>query len=364
MNQNNTPVVDTFLAIVQIDSPTGQEQKMTDYVYQRLSSLGLKPTIDSEGNVLAHIVGDQGMEPIFLNAHLDTVEPGRGIKPVINHEGWIKSDGSTVLGGDNKSAVAAILEAAKIIVESKSSHRPIDILFTVSEEGNAHGAIGFDYSQLKAQNGFSFDISNQDFGTVFISAPFYNRLTIKLIGKSGHAKSPENAANVLPIFVKAMSQLPLGRYSPNTVVNLGIVQSGTSVNTIPGEMLLVGEVRSSIESELEEVINQYKKTFEEAALNSLVKVDFLSQRENPGYKIDPNNPFLQQTISLLKKLGLNPTTKDSFGCADANFFAAHGLTTINISDGTLDSHTVDERVSIDNLNRLVSLIVHLSANSN
>jgi len=129
-------------------------------------------------------------------------------------------------------------------------------------------------------------------------------------------------------------------------------------------MLLVGEVRSSIESELEEVINQYKKTFEEAALNSLVKVDFLSQRENPGYKIDPNNPFLQQTISLLKKLGLNPTTKDSFGCADANFFAAHGLTTINISDGTLDSHTVDERVSIDNLNRLVSLIVHLSANSN
>ena len=362
MDQKITPVVDTFLEIVQIDSPTGHEEKMTEYVQKRLTALGLNPITDVEGNVYAHLEGDSNMEPIFLNAHLDTVTPGNGVKPTLGEDGWIRADGTTVLGADNKTAVAGILESAQKLIDSSVPHRPIDIFFTVSEEGNSHGAIGFNYDLLKSKKGYAFDITDKKFGTIFISAPFYNRLLINLSGKSGHAKSPEEAINVLPVFIKAMSQLPLGRFSPNTVVNIGTINGGTAANAIPGQLSLVGEVRSSIEEELENVTQEYKTKFESSSKDSGVKVKFEALRENPGYKIDSNDSFLQETISLLKKFGVEPTMEDSFGCADANFFATHGLTTLNISDGTLASHTTEERVNINNLNKLVDLIFFLATN--
>lgn len=360
MTKKSTSALSTFLEIVQIDSPTGQEQKMTEYVYQRLNSYGLNPKIDESGNVHAFLDGNSDLEPIFLNAHLDTVEPGKGIKPFIDSDDWIKSDGTTILGGDNKSSVAAILESVKKLIDSKTFHRSIDLLFTVAEEGDSHGAINFDYTQLKSKNGFSFDISNEEFGTVFVSAPFYNRLTINLVGKSAHAKAPEKAINVLPAFIKAMSQLPLGRFSPNTVVNVGTIHGGTAVNAIPGQMALVGEVRSSIETELEKVTDLYRQSFTDSVKNTGIILNFIVHRENPGFKIDPSHPFLKESLILLTDFGLKPIAKDSFGCADANFFATHGLTTINISDGTLASHTVEEKVSINNLNRLVDLILFLT----
>jgi len=362
MPKEITPVIQTFLDIVQIDSPTGHEEAMSKYIYDRLISYGLKPTIDKEDNVHARFTGESTLEPIFINAHLDTVEPGVGVNPHIDDEGFVRSDRTTVLGADNKSSVAATLEAVKKLIDTKVSHRSLDLLFTVSEEGDSHGAISFDYSLLKSTNGISFDISDEDVGTIFVSAPFYNRLTISLQGQGGHAKSPEKAKNVLPVFVTAMNGLPLGRYSSDTVVNIGSIHGGQAANAIPGQLDLIGEVRSSVEAQLEEVTDLYRQSFANASLNTGVKVNFVATRENPGFKIDPNHPFLLEILSLLAKFGLKPQIKDSMGCADANFFAGHGLTTINIADGTLGAHTIDERIHVDNLNRLVDLIVFLSTN--
>lgn len=354
-------VVEIFLEIVKIDSPTGHEVMMTRYVQNYLTKLGLEPYCDSEGNVGVFIPGDSSLEPIFFNAHLDTVEPGKGIKPQID-AGFIHSDGTTILGADNKTAVAAILDTINQLHSSKTIHHPLDVFFTVSEEGGSGGAINFDYSLLKAKNGYAFDVAGEEFGTVITSAPFYNRLSIELIGKSGHARLPEEAVNVLPVFIKAMNQLPLGRVSSNTLVNIGVINSGSSANTIPGQMNITGEVRSTVETELEKITNQYKNTLTDSARDLGATVKFNAKRENTGFKINSDNQFLKDTLVKLRQFGVSPVTKDSFGCADSNYFAEHGLTTINISDGSIGAHTTLERISISNLQKLSDLVFFLATN--
>src|SRR6185369_3065153 len=151
--KNNNQVVNTFLKVVQIDSPTGYEKEMSKEVKSFLENIGLKATIDKNGNVVTFIQGDKNLEPYMLNAHLDTVEPGRGIKPkVVN--GWIKSSGNTILGADNKAGLAAILETVRQLVKNKEQSRhPLEVVFTVSEESGNFGAAYLDYSKIKSKLG-------------------------------------------------------------------------------------------------------------------------------------------------------------------------------------------------------------------
>lgn len=350
-------VVDTFLQIVQIDSPTFHESEMAKNIHKRLADMGLTPEIDKEGNVRAFLSGDESKEVYMLNAHIDTVEPGRGIKPQIDSDGWIRSSGDTILGADNKAGVAAILEATRRLIEDgNSNHHPLELVFTVAEESGNHGAAGLDYAKTRSKVGYAFDVAGQKFGDIIVSSPFYNRLDIEVVGKSAHAKDPESAINVLYVLRDVMNKIKLGKISKNTIANIGIVKSGVAVNSIPGQMTLNGEIRSTVESELEENTDNIKTIFNEASDKLGAKSSVVVTRENPGFKLDKDDPFLQKTIKLLNEFGIEPELIDSFGCADANLFAGGGVKIINIADGSQDAHTFDERIRVEDLERLVDLI--------
>lgn len=352
----NSDVVNTFLKIVQIDSPTGYEQEMSQEVKNFLKKNGLKAKIDKKGNVIAFLEGDGKSQPYMLNAHLDTVEPGRGIIPKITN-GWIGSSGNTILGADNKAGVAAILEAVrKLSLDDPQKRYPLEIVFTTSEESGNFGAAGLDYSKIKSKLGYSFDISSVNFGDIMVSAPFYNRLDIEIIGKSGHAKDPEKGLNVLPIFAKAVTKLKLGRISENTLANIGIVKIGEAVNSIPGNAVIAGEVRSTVEKELEKTTSEILKVFKEVSLKSGARIKTKVTRENAGYKYDKNDVFVRKTVKVVESFGLKPKLIDSFGCADANIFAEHGIKMLSIADGSIAAHTVNEKIKVDKLEKLVDLI--------
>ena len=359
ISTKNSNVVDVFLKIVQVDSPTGYEQNMSILVKRFLEKTGLKVVIDKNGNVVAFLEGNKNAEPYMLNAHLDTVEPGRGIRPKIVN-GWIKSSGNTILGADNKAGVAAILEAVRkmVLVDPQKRH-PLEIVFTTSEESGNYGASGLDYSKIKSKLGYSFDISSVNFGDIMISAPFYNRFDVEIIGKSGHAKDPENGLSILPIFAKAITKLKLGRLSENTLANIGIVKIGQAVNSIPGNAIIAGEVRSTLESELEEVTKEIIKTFKDRAIKSGAKLKAKITRENGGYKYDKKDEFVQKTVKVVKSFGLKPKLIDSFGCADANIFAEHNIKMLCIADGSTGAHTVNETIKVSDLEKLVGLIYRL-----
>lgn len=346
-----------FLDIVRIDSPSGHEEKVRDYVLRFLQRLGLNPIQDNRGNLIVKI--NEVGEPLLLGAHLDTVEPGRNIKPQIKN-GIMKSDGSTVLGADNKVAVAALLEVLRFVIGGKVTTRPLDVIFTLSEESGYFGSSELDFKNILAKQGYIFD-SLSPLGSIITASPFYNRFSIEIIGKSAHASMPHEGKNALKIFSLAVDKIELGKIDNETIANIGIVNGGDAINTIPGKVTVKGEVRSFVEEKVERYSNLIVDTFRKTAIEFGGKIEAEVVRENPGYQFLENDEFIEKTKKILKDSGLEHKLIKNWACSDANILNANGIKTLNLGDGVNDPHTVKESVSVENLGLLAKLIFHLTS---
>lgn len=359
---NNERLLQTFLELVQIDSPTGEEEAVSRDVARRLSNVGLNPYIDPYFNIITNVPGTANTKPIILNAHLDTVEPGRGIKPIIK-DGIIRSSGDTILGGDNKVGVAAIVETLITLSEEKfANNRPIDAVFTVHEESATDGPRLLDYSRLRTSYGYGFDASRA-LGTMVLASPFYNRFDIQVNGKAAHASRPEEAIPVIPVVVEALHNLKLGKLDEDSVRNIIITQGGDVRNTISGNATLKGETRSFIEGKVEQYTDEVREAFEAAIKNqNLQDITFIFEkvRENGGFKFSDQDPFIQNAARVVTRLGFPPSFINSLGCYDANVFAEKGVKIINFGWGGKFEHTKAEEVSVENLSGLGNLVYGLA----
>lgn len=363
MSSEQAKIVSTFMDLVRVPSPTFHEEEMSKELNKRLTEMGLTPKVDRLGNVMVRVPGDETKEVFMLNAHMDTVQKvGEHIKPEIE-EGWIRSDGKTILGADNKTAVAAILVLLqKLQNEKTKKNNPLEVVFTVSEESGNRGAHGLDYSSLSAKKGYIFDASDREFGSMVISSPAYLRFDLKIQGRDSHASRPEDAINTLPVFAKAFLDSPNGRIDEKTTVNFGIVSAGSEggpVNTVPGFMVVSGEVRSMEDTRLKEVSDQIIQNFKKEAKNAGAKVESKVVVENGSFEFSPEDDFIKRTQKVLGEMGIEPQLVRSWGCYEANIFAEHGIMMLNLADGSLDTHTKDERIKVSDLERLEELVYKL-----
>lgn len=345
---NQQRLIEIFQTIVAIDSPTGYETPMVDYLKTFFTALGYTPLVDEHRNVLVRIPGTgthATAAPLFFNAHIDTVEPGRGISCIVDGD-TLRSEGETILGADNKVAVAALLEMVTQLSEQSLDHPPLEILFTASEEVANLGAVHFDYSELTATCGYSFD-SGEDTGTIIIASPYYNRFDITIHGQAAHAARPEHGVNTLDIFCHSYAAFRIGRISDNTVCNIGHIEGGHVRNTVPGELRMSGEVRSFVESELEEVTTLIANTFEHKAkaYGGSVEIDVV--RENGGFDYAEDDTLVQFVAHQIEGLGKEPVLLRASGCYDANIFAEKGIKVLNMANGSRDSHSTNEHILID-----------------
>jgi len=352
---NQERLLQTFLELVQIDSPTGQESAMTQEVARRLRGFGLDPQVDARGNVLAKIPGTG--PTLLLNAHLDTVEPGRGIVPLVSG-GKIQSQGNTILGADNKVTVALLLEVAAVCMEQDTPHAPLELLFTVSEEVGNEGALAFDVSQLSAKYGFTCD-SGDPVGTVTIASPFYNRFSLELQGQAAHASRPEQANSVLPVLAHILSHLPLGRVSDQTVCNVGVVDAGHARNTVPGVVRMEGEVRSFVRQELDQVTNSVIQIARNAARQFGLHIKDEVVMENEGFLFPESDSFVQFTAGVVTDLQLPLQLKRSYECYDANIFNPKGIQMLNLANAVQGMHTVDESISLEDFQNIGRILFTL-----
>lgn len=350
-----TSLINTFFELVKIDSPTGKEEKVALYIISFLEHQDFDVERDDYGNVYAHISGKG--EPIFFSAHLDTVEPGRGINPKIDGE-FIVSDGTTILGSDDKVGISAILDAVSHLPKN---HRPIELVFTLSEEIGNYGAINLDYSLLQAKRGYCFDLS-QPVGTIAVASPFYERFDIKLIGLSAHASHPEEALNVLPALAEILEISPLGKVDENTFFNIGVVHGGDVRNTILGEIYLKGEIRSFVGDGINDTKTLFRKNVMSIANKYGLEIEEDWVLENPGYKhiSKESQAFIKETEDVIKEIGLKPLITQTAGVSDANIFNVKELICLNLGDGSEFSHTTKERVKIPELENLSKLITALA----
>ena len=269
------------------------------------------------------------------------------------------SDGTTILGGDNKAAIAGILEAVLRIKELKGEYKTIELVFTCSEEVGNYGAIGFDYKLLHSKFGFCID-SSDPVGTVVLAAPFYERFDVAVIGKEAHPSRPKEAINTVLILKDILNKITVGQLDTDTILNIGAIQIGRVRNTIPGDLLFRGEIRSFKEKNLISHKKKLIKQLKEVVAKHKASIKFEFVRENPGYKYSSTSPVVKSLVKELKRLSLSPKLKVSWGVSDANIFNDRGLICFNLGDGTEFSHSTRERIKTSQLSALSNLLFNLA----
>lgn len=339
-------LVKSFCDLVRIDSPSDEEEAIAQDLGRRLTALGFRVARDRHGNVIA---SEEAHDPLMLSAHMDTVQPGRGVKPQIEGD-RVRSDGTTVLGGDCKAGIAAILEALESIREDGSARVPVQLIFTRGEEIGLVGARNLDFSLVKARKAVVFD-GNGPVSKITTASPTYMRLDVKVKGRAAHAGvEPEKGLSAIKIAAEIINHLPQGRLDPESTFNIGTITGGTVRNAVPEEAAFSGEFRSRNVETLELLRLQVLKTLEaaqhryrEAAIQGEMEVEFQM------YSLAPDDPMVQRATRVLATVGLDPAIGPSGGGTDANIFNQHGVQCVVVGMSTREMHTTREYVEIPDL---------------
>ena len=339
-------LVQTFCELVKIDSPSGEEQAIAAELTLRLRRLGLNVTRDGHGNLIA---SEDAQAQIILSAHMDTVEPGRGIKPRVEGN-TIVSDGTTILGGDCKAGVAAILEALESIKEDSAPHRAVEVALTREEEVGLVGARRLDLSMITAGEAVVFD-GEGPASQITSASPTYEGFDVEITGRAAHAGvEPEKGLSAIRIAAEIISRLPQGRLDEESTFNIGTIEGGTVRNAVPEKTLVRGEFRSrnletldSMRLQLAQTISEVRKSFPDAVIEDHLRTEF------EAYTLTDDDPATMLVTAALRSLGLEPYMRPSGGGTDGNVLRRHGISAVVVGMADHNMHTVREYVTIPDL---------------
>ena len=367
-NVNRDRLIQEFMELVQIDSLSRDERKMADTLISKLSPLGVEIAEDTAGekvggnagNLICTIKGDPSKPTILFTCHMDTVQPGNGIKPQLL-EDRITSDGTTILGADDKAGVAGILEMVRVLKEQNLSHGNIVLFLTMGEETGLLGSRHADWDKLpKVDMGFAFD-SNGPIGKVVVQAPAQYKFEIVVHGKTAHAGvNPEAGISAIAVASTAISRMKLGRINERTTANIGSINGGGPTNIVCDRVEIAAEARSIVLEELEAQVAHMKETFEATAkefgTTCEVKTNLLYSNVNH----DVSAPVVQTAFKAIQSLGFEASTMSSGGGSDANVLNGQGIPTVNLAIGYEKIHTVNEFIRLDDLEKAARLLVAIT----
>ena len=357
---------ETFAAVCRIESPSGHERACADWVTTELRGLGLEveeddagPRIGSDaGNLLARIPG-AGPESILLCAHMDTVPLTAPVEPVRVDGGWTNA-GEGILGADNKTAVAVMIELARRLTGAdEPAPVGVELLFTVCEEISLLGAREFDVSRLRSKFGYVFDHATP-IGEIVLAAPTLHRMVAEFHGRAAHAGvRPEDGRSAIAAAARAVAAMQLGRLDPETTANVGTIAGGTAVNVVPERCRIEAEVRSIDQQRVETLATEMIDHLQDAADAAECDLDVTVERMIQGFRTRAKATQVTVAEQALRACGYEPTHIITGGASDANAFQAAGFACLNLADGTEHNHEPTERISVDALEGLLELAIAL-----
>lgn len=363
---NQDRIVNAFIEYVKIDSPTKSEKVFAEFISEELMALGFEVVVDkageacgsNSGNVIGKLKGKTDGEPILFSCHMDTVSPGIGIKPVIK-DGVIYSDGTTVLGADNKAGIAAVIEAIKAIKEKDIAHGDIEVAFSIFEEGGLYGAKNLDYSQFKSKKAFVLD-SGGDPGQIIVQGPAQDKLDFVIKGKPAHAGvCPEEGISAIMVAAEAISKMALLRIDEETTANIGKIEGGEVTNIVTPELMFKAEARSLDNEKLKAQSNHMVACVKAACEVNGATFESAVSRMYSAFKIDENDEIVNSVRRACKELGLKAFTQASGGGSDTNILNANGIKAVNLGIGERKPHTLEEHIAIKDLVTSAALVVEI-----
>jgi len=359
-----------FKDLVEIDSLSRQEKDVALALENILVKMGAIVCYDTAkekvggncSNLVAKFKGSVDAEPVFLSGHMDTVGPGNGIK-VQFEDGIFKSDGTTILGADDKSALAIILEVMDVILENKIDYPPVEIIFTVCEEIGLLGAKHFDYSLMDSKFGYILD--STDTKGIVTKAPGANKIMIKIFGKAAHAGAePEKGINAILVASHAISGLKLGRIDEETTCNLGTINGGVATNIVPEFVEIHGEARSHDAEKLKTVTDNIVAAFYAAAErfkndSGLPRIEAIVENDFTPTNISEDHRTIKLAGKAARNLGTTLESKTTGGGADANVFFGKGIMAGVLGTGMTNVHTLNESVDIKDMEATARLVIEI-----
>ncbi|MCF6137802.1 M20/M25/M40 family metallo-hydrolase [Pseudalkalibacillus berkeleyi] len=366
---NQDRILEEFLELVQIDSETKEEAEISKVLIKKFTELGLDVVEDDSKERTGHGAGNlvctlaasnEAADPIYFTSHMDTVLPGKGVKPSIK-DGYIVTDGTTILGADDKAGLAAMLEAIKVLKEQDIQHGKIQFVITVGEESGLVGAKELDSSLVDAKFGFALD-SDGKVGNIIVAAPTQAKINAVIEGKTAHAGvAPEKGVSAITIAAKAISKMPLGRIDKETTANIGRFEggAGTNTNIVIDHVEILAEARSLIPEKMEAQVKKMKDAFESTAEEYGGKANVNVKVMYPGFKFDHGDHVVEVAKQAVEQTGRKPELQQSGGGSDANIIAGFGIPTVNLAVGYEEIHTKNEKMPIEELIKTSELVVNI-----
>ena len=372
---NQKRLSEEFVRLAAINSPSLKESAIASYLTGRLQRFGAEVRFDNAakttggevGNLVATLPGTgKATEPLLFSVHMDTVEPGGQVEPVLR-DGVYYSAGDTVLGADDKAGIAELLEALEVVHEQKIPHGPIEVVVTIAEEIGLVGAKHFDYSMVTARRGYALDTEGID--QMVLQAPGANHLQIDIEGLASHAGMvPELGISAIQTAALAISQMRLGRIDHETTANIGRIEGGVARNIVPQHLSIVGEARSHDSQKLQEQTDHMLACFEEAADQMTQTINGESVRPKVSAKITSDFPSMSvvedaPVVKLARAaalaVGHDLNLRLGGGGSDANIFNAHGIEMVILATGMTRVHTHDESVAVADMVHVTELLVEI-----
>ncbi len=360
-------LVEDFLALCRINSPPKQEAEVINAVLPRLHTLGLEIQRDNAGeqiggnadNVIARLPADvQGVPPIFFSAHFDTVEPNPNVQIIVEDD-LIRTDGSSILGADDKAGLAPLMEAIECIVENNLPHGEIWLLLSVAEEIGLLGAKHLPLERINATMGFVLD-TGPPVGRVVVGAPTHDHLTVRVIGRAAHAgAAPEQGISAIVSASRAIARMKLGRIDEETTANIGTFHGGQATNVVCPEVEIRAEARSHNPQKLEAQIQHMIACFREEAEAMGAQAEIETSRHYEAYRLSEDAPVVRIARESALALGLPYEAKLAGGGSDANVYNAKGIPTVVLSTGMDKVHTHNECCRISDLEKTARWVLEI-----
>jgi len=360
-------VLDLFTDLAAIPSPSGEERAVADVVASYLRDCALEVDEDdaaqkigaTAGNLYTRLEATAPGTPIFLCAHLDTVPPTGRIEPIVDDEGIVRNAAGTILGADDKAAIAVMLEAIRQLLAEGRAHAGIELLFTPKEEVGLVGAAAFDESRLTARHGFVYDQA-APIGEVVLGAPYSQSLEVTFQGRASHAGMyPDEGRNAIAAAARAIADLRLGRVDEESTANVGVIHGGVAANIVAERCTFVAEARSHDERRLTDLVQEMLESISFAAEMGDCRADVEARKSYRGYRFKRDDEVVRIAVDALGRAGREVRFGLSGGAADANIFNERGLQCLNLANGMIDIHTADERIAVADLEAMVDVTLAL-----
>jgi len=363
------PVIEDFLSLVRLNVHSRRERAIADDLRARLTALGLTVEEDDAGgrlggeagNLIARLPGEAGLPVILFSAHMDRVENHGRIQPVVDEaRGVITSDGTSILGADDVTGLAAILDGLRRVRDAGRPHGEVEVVFSAAEEIGLLGARHLDCGRLKARTAYVLDCGGP-LGLIVNQAPTQYRFLLTVHGRSAHAGiAPETGLSAIRVAATALTRLPEGRLSPASTSNFGVIQAGQATNIVCERCEIKGEARSTDQAELEAYIERVRQVFHETAEEFGGRAEMEVSLEYQAFKVEEDHPVIDLAKRAMKNLGLTARVAGAGGGMDGNIFNHRGLTAVGLAAGFDQAHTPREEQSIAQLidsGRLVAEII-------